>query len=309
MRLRTLILSMGIVGWMGVLGCGNNTGDSSISPDSNAVTGDESEKVQVMGNARLGSQCPLGTFASPQDIPIELYSCPLGLPKVELNEPLTPIVLQVDCKKKTIDVRGGIRSLNATTWEMMPDGSFYFSVDGGKAVLKDDGMGNTDCETPLTAVMWGYADCTDRDHAKVHVETVWWLGKTIVAPPVSGPGSSPRPTSTPGANPGSRPTTLPSGYPPISPNPPIPPLPGASPLPPPPMNPPSGPTPNPSSTPFRPFRPFLNVESAFPGTEPEMSVAPSPSPAPAITPTPTRKSCVLPEGCYFHNISRINQCS
>ncbi len=240
--------------------CGRNRAIEMPSPSGQEMEGEVPPGLTlVYGSARFGSQCPFGSYGSPQEVPIELWGCPLGLNSVELNESLQPLILQADCKKKTMDVRGVNRSQQSTTWEMMPDGTFYFSVDGGVARLKQDGAGNQNCQIPLAADMWGKVDCTDRDRAIVHVETIWWLGKS----PHQVIGN-PMPTSTPRAEP----------------------------------------SPGMSTPPF-----------PMPSTQPEINPFPEPRPTPSrlpvhiLAPHSVDNPCKVPSGCYFHNITKINQCS
>lgn len=260
-------MSVGVFLLLSVSGCGKGRGEqpSAAAPEPDQTPAPiEASPENFKGAARFGGQCPYGTFAPTQEVPLELWNCPTGLPLVELKGPLEPLILQADCKKKTLDVRGPVRSLNATTWEVMPDGSFYFTLETGSAILKNDGAGHSNCSVPLSANFWGRIDCTDRDKAVIRIETVWWLAKTTQPAPV--PHGTLRHSAS---------GVLSSFDPPpwaVSPS--------------------SSPTTSPTS---------------FPSSRP--SSFPSGSPSSIPSPRSTVPECKLPQGCYFHNITKMNQCS
>jgi len=224
--------------------------------------------IQVVGKAQFGSQCALGFFAPPSQVPLELWTCPIGLDPVELVEPLSPLVLQVDCKKKIMDLRGVDRSSVATTWEMMPDGSFYFKVDGGVAKLKDDGAGHKNCSIPLHANLWGKVDCKVRDQAVIQLEAVWWLG---AQPEEPSPQVSPSPIVS--SLPGSSPSSIP--------------LPSVSPSP---------------SLAFY-IIPGLPNAPGEPNVEPSVDSTVASRGDAASGPV-----CKVPVGCFFHSATQINPC-
>ena len=148
-----------ILGGLG--GCGSIDRDAPTPPPPSPPVRSKDGEVPLKGSVPIGSQCPYGSIVTPQDVPLELWSCPLGLSEVELTQPLQPMILQADCKKRTLDLRGALHSLKATTWEVMPDGSFFFAVDAGPAQLKKDGAGNTNCTVPTIANVWGQLTGTD----------------------------------------------------------------------------------------------------------------------------------------------------
>ena len=296
------------LGWIGTLafafqlGCGQRD-DQSALPQG---------VIPVKGSAQFGSQCPYGSFVAPRAAPLELWSCPIG-DEVELTEPLQPMILQADCKKKTLDIRSGTNANSVpTTWEIMPDGTFALSIDAGVARLRNDGAGHSNCSIRLAADLWGKLDCKDRDKVDIYVETVWWLGKTLspgatppARPPTTGPGAPfPNPSPLPSALPSALPSGLPSGVP--SPWPSVQPTPSPSPLPLPSGSPRPNPFPSwPSVFPSpRPLRSEIRSENPpeWP-TLPAAAVSPQPTPAPLLNP------CRVPPGCYFHTIVRIDQCS
>jgi hypothetical protein len=133
--------------------------------------------IPVAGVAGFGSQCPYGFIEDPFPAKLELWNCPIGIEKAELIEPLKPLYFQVDCKKKTLSIRKPNRTMD-TAWEIMPDGSFFMTVDGGMAMFKSDGPGRGKCHAPLTVDVMGKVDCTnDRDKVDINVESVYWLSK------------------------------------------------------------------------------------------------------------------------------------
>jgi hypothetical protein len=277
------------------VGCGKVSQDSNLTDAGNSTEA-HVEVKKVDGVAGFGNYCPLGSYAPPQPVPITLWNCPMRLNRLQLNEPLQAFDFQVDCKKKTIDVRSSNHSFEPVTWEIMPDGNFYFSMDGGLAKIKDDGAGHSNCSVPLRADMWGKIDCQDRDKPVIRVETVWWMGQT------SEVGTSPgtpivRPSGTPSNTPIPSPSS--SGSP--SPSPIV------------------SVSPSPSSGSPIPFPiPIPTRRSRLIPTESE--VAPLAQPSPRVSPNiPSNRAtgtCKLPEstipdipGCYLHNITRIDQCS
>lgn len=136
---------------------------------------------KVTGAAGLGSQCPYGTLSPIQNLPLELWSCPLALETVELIQPLQPFYLQADCKKKTLIVRSKDGRLLDSTWEIMPDHTFSIRVDGGKALLKSDGPNRGACAVSTEASLFGKIDCQDRDRVMIHLEILWSLGTSNVS--------------------------------------------------------------------------------------------------------------------------------
>lgn len=287
-----------------IWGCGDQYHPSNLEtapplptnppdPDSQEPDATPSGRTDVIGSAQFGSQCPYGSFSPPQPVPLELWNCPNGLSAVELQESLPPIILQADCKLKTLSVRSMNGGFKPTAWEAMPDGSFYVAIDAGKAKLKDDGAGSKNCSTPMVAHLWGKMDCTDRDKAIIHVETVWWLNKTTDDPVTSSPLPSlvPSPSeSRRGPGSGSSNST-PSPVPSVSPNPSGSPSisPTASPHP----SVSRPPVPTPSRAPHHHHHHLNNLID----------------PPSSIDPASSNSACQLPTGCHFHNITQINQCS
>jgi len=291
----------------GGYGCGNSGNGNGSGRDEDATL-NGLQLIPVSGKAQFGSQCPYGTFSQMQDAPLELVDCPVQLGSVQLNELLEPIVFQADCKKKVLDVRNGPgRSGKATTWELMPDGSFTFVMEAGSAKLKQDGAGTADCSTPLTAQIWGKVDCPEDlnspnlDKVTIRVETLWWLGKTVADITGISPHTSPAATGTPVPYPYSTGTSTPipsrSHSPTPSPSPFVSPSVRPSPLP--------TSTGTPTMTPSgRPIRFGLAADS-----DPQPTATPSTAPSGPQEPTCKLPAPEINNGCYFHNISHINQCS
>jgi len=149
------------------LGCGKSEGQES------ALT---AEAKPVVGAASFRTSCPYGTISASKAARLELFDCPINAPSVELTEPLQRLVLLADCKKNTLIVRSEDRQID-TQWEVMPDGTFYFTLEAGNAKLKSDGSGTQNCVAPLTTEYWGKLDCKDRDRVRISLENVWWLNK------------------------------------------------------------------------------------------------------------------------------------
>ncbi len=227
--------------------------------------------MEVVGSAAFGNQCPYGSYVAPLPVPLELWECPLHLPKVELLESLPSLILQADCKKKTLDVRSQDRSIAPVTWEVMPDGNFYVVFNAGVAQLKDDGEGHSNCSVPMVAYMWGRIECKDRDQASIRVETVWRLGVTM-EDTMGQP--SPNPSASVAAG-------SPGPHPSLSPVP----TPGSS------------SNPGPSVPHTRPRPPRLDViHPALPLTPQDTRGSGSSS------------GCKVPASCYFHSTTRLDQC-
>lgn len=158
------------------------------APQTKATEKDEG--IPVVGVAGFGSQCPYGFTEDPFPARLELWNCPIGVEKVALAEPLRPIYFQVDCKKKTVNVRKENRTMD-TAWEIMPDGSFFMTIDGGTAKLQSDAPGRGRCDTPLSVDLIGKIECKDRDQVDIQLESVFWLARKFE-------NANPRNTGVPG---------------------------------------------------------------------------------------------------------------
>lgn len=286
MKLRELIwvwvsVVLLIVG-LDILGCGRDTGPRSeiTAPPSETPSSPVQEFKVVPKGVGFGYHCGQGFYSDPQLTDLELWACPLPLASVELAHPLQSIIFQADCRKKTLDVRSPNHSFEAMTWEVMPDGNFNFTMDGGKAQLKSDGSGHLDCGTPVSTEMWGRIDCSDPDKPVIHVESLWWLDKPFDNSANSG--------GAPTVSPTARPNSGSSGFPSSA------------------LSPPSSfPSTFPSTTPSP-------VPSDQPPFRDDVPPAPARSPLPSPSAAPSAEvplaPCQLPTTCYLHNISHINQC-
>ncbi len=154
--------------------------------------------VPLKGYGGFGSQCLAnGTVTLPKKVKLELWACPIPVETVELAEPLTPLFLSADCGRKILTIRTADYVID-DSWEVMPDGSFYLTQEKLFAKLKNDGSGNNNCVTPLSADLWGRIDCTNRDQATIMIEARMWLNKKTAAR-TPAPGAVP--SGTPGAPP------------------------------------------------------------------------------------------------------------
>lgn len=169
MSLRKRFLVLGIFAFdaalLGVTGCGS----------SDAQT--DSEMIPVNGVAGFGTQCPQGTISHPKATKLQLWNCPLELDELRLSQPLSPLFFQVDCRKRILTIRMDNRVLD-TAWELNPDGSFNIRTEAGIAQLDTTGGETGACTSPMTADIFGKADCRDADKVALQFETVYWLGKT-----------------------------------------------------------------------------------------------------------------------------------
>jgi len=298
-------------------GCG-----SPMYPQPQAPVEDMSKYLpvvtEVSGSAAFGAHCNYGTYQDPVAVPLELYNCPMGLEVLELEKQLPALMFQIDCRKRTLDIRGPTLGTKMTTWEFLPDGHFWLALDGGYAQLKEDGAGNTGCVTPLVAELWGDIDCTDMDKAKMHIETVWWMDKnynTLIGTSAPG-GPATEPSATPSPNsPTSDPVpSTPTPTPPAAPEPaPTSPMPAPSIAVP---NYPSAPAnPNPNNRPWLYLRGMklphasstgASVDSPFPGaTATPASTIPRDLPRCKM---PAASTLNTPAGCYLHTVNHFNMC-
>src|SRR5690606_8273986 len=84
---------------------------------------------------------------------------------------------QADCKKKFLIVRSADRSID-TMWEVMPDGSFYVTMDGGPTRF----VAPMSCTAYTKLDLVGRLNCQDRDKVTVEVDAIWWLNKGVSRP-------------------------------------------------------------------------------------------------------------------------------
>ena len=72
----------------GLGGCGGSSGAQDTPP----VNGGSGSQSVMKGYAAFGSQCLSGFNTDPKGaVKLELWSCPLNLPTVELAEPIQPL--------------------------------------------------------------------------------------------------------------------------------------------------------------------------------------------------------------------------
>ncbi|MCM2322253.1 MAG: hypothetical protein NDJ90_03220, partial [Oligoflexia bacterium] len=86
--------------------------------------------IPVTGAASFGTQCPFGTISPTAATRLQLWDCPIGLERLTLTEPLDPVYLSVDCKKRILTVRRANKTYD-TAWEVFPDGRLDITIDGG----------------------------------------------------------------------------------------------------------------------------------------------------------------------------------
>ena len=131
----------------------------------------------VQGHAGFGNQCPaLGNFVDPTPFDLNLYNCPIthNSQSLQLVKEPDSLILSADCVKKLVTARTPDRRLDSL-WEVLPDGTFAFTVDGGY-VSVDDGSG-TPCSTSVSLTISGSIDCHDHDHPSIRFEALYFMGK------------------------------------------------------------------------------------------------------------------------------------
>jgi hypothetical protein len=157
-------------------GCGKPIeAEPSGSTDAPTVRG---------GVAGFGSQCPGGQIEEPVAVALDTSSCPLGSGRLELAQPLQPLMLMADCRNKNLTARTADRRVD-NTFETKPDGSFDFVMNAGYAVMKNG------CRAPLDVELVGVAECPNLsnpnyDRMDIHVNAFW----TLRTPTTSSSGSS-----------------------------------------------------------------------------------------------------------------------
>ena len=144
--------------------------------------GDTGSSIPVLGALQIGTQCGLeGSISQPSPQRLSLWECPLKMSEVEITQSPTPIILSADCQKKLITIRTLDRSTGTptdVTWEVNPDNSFNFTMDGGVMRLKTDGAANTNCYTSLSMNMVGHLACSgDRDRVTINFDSNWYPGQ------------------------------------------------------------------------------------------------------------------------------------
>lgn len=185
-----------------LLSCGKPSESSHSSGEASGQNPGSSSviEVPVEGKIKFGNQCPYGSETEPGIGDLQLFDCPMNVSKVEFAEEIEPLFISADCNKKLITVRTRTKAVD-TTWEAMPDGSFYFTLTGIPAKLKSDGVTNTPCQLSMRVDMFGKLICqdnNDRDKVDINVETVWWLDQPIAG---NVPVPIPSPTHTRGPSP------------------------------------------------------------------------------------------------------------
>jgi len=156
------MLAGSVVLAISVNSCGKGSEPSSTT-NADGVT------PVARGQAAFANQCPFGSLGEFHPAKLELWSCPIAVKTFELQQDFEHLILQVDCTKKIITVRNESRTLDSS-WEILANGHFDFDVDGGTALIKDDGTNHTGCAAPMTV---NVIDCKDRDKVHYQIETVW----------------------------------------------------------------------------------------------------------------------------------------
>jgi hypothetical protein len=133
--------------------------------------------LAVTSKAQFGNQCPDGSWVDPVPARLEAVDCKIPLQKVTLTKPIDPLMLTADCTKKVITVRNPTPGNLDTTWEVLPDNTFDFNVDGGKITLADDGWGHKNCIMPAAINVFGTLNCKNRDQITIDFQANWQAGQ------------------------------------------------------------------------------------------------------------------------------------
>gem|GEM_PF-2042581 len=163
-------------------GCGKPSDEAGAAPidSSPGITvvepQDATSEKPVIGNGSFGAFCPHGSIQEPLPVKLTSWDCTMPVDKVEISQALIPLMLSADCKDKTLAIRTQDRSVNSP-WNIMPDGSFYLTVEGLQVGLKSDGSGSGECITPVSVDLFGKLECLDQDRINIKYDAIWWLGK------------------------------------------------------------------------------------------------------------------------------------
>jgi hypothetical protein len=145
-------------------GCGKRSEESALA---------EAGRVPVLGDTAFGSQCPYGTQSELSPAKIGLWDCPeMARGRIELAAPPQPLYFQADCKKKLLIVRSADYTID-TMWEVMPDGAFYVTIEGGPVRFASP----KNCTSYTSLDVFGRLDCLDRDRVNIEVDALWWISK------------------------------------------------------------------------------------------------------------------------------------
>src|SRR5262249_39045393 len=108
---------------------------------------------------------------------LHAVDCNIPLQNLGLVQPLQPLMLTADCGKKVITVRNPTPGELDSTWEVLPDNTFDFNVDGGKVQMIDDGRGHSGCIMPVAINVFGTLNCKNRDQITIDFQANWTAGK------------------------------------------------------------------------------------------------------------------------------------
>jgi hypothetical protein len=181
---------------VGAVSCGRPS-DGNIDPSLR----NNNDYTPVDGLAAYGAQCPYGEVGSIKPLRLQMWNCPIGVGTLRLNQDLTPLYFQADCKNRILNIRTLDHKVD-TSWYFLPDGEFDVVVDGVVANIKDDGEGSSNCNAPLAIEVSGRVNCgpvgPNEDRATIQFQSVMWAGKRL-----NTQGTSPlvQPSPTPGLPP------------------------------------------------------------------------------------------------------------
>jgi hypothetical protein len=133
--------------------------------------------IGVNSKAQFGNQCPDGSWVDPVPARLQAVDCNIPLDKVSLVTPVAPLMISADCTKKVITVRNPTPGELDSTWEVLPDNTFDFNIDGGKLTIADDGRGHPNCIMPVAANVFGTLNCKNRDQITIDFKVNWNVGK------------------------------------------------------------------------------------------------------------------------------------
>jgi hypothetical protein len=133
--------------------------------------------LSVTSKAQFGNQCPDGSWVNPTPSSLHAVDCNIPLQNLGLVQPLQPLMLTADCTKKVITVRNPQPGTLDSTWEVLPDNTFDFNIEGGKLQFVDDGRGHAGCTMPTAINVFGTLNCKSRDQITIDFQANWQVGK------------------------------------------------------------------------------------------------------------------------------------
>lgn len=137
--------------------------------------------IPVNSDMAFATKCPLtGILDAPEPAILGMWDCPLNVDSVELTRPPQPLILQADCKKKTLQVMTADMRTLVAEFNILINGHFDLFIDqkdfsnANEIIFETDhsGTGGSCAAYPQLNV-WGDLKCNDRDKVEMNVKARW----------------------------------------------------------------------------------------------------------------------------------------